>query len=216
MSLSKGKSVITVLEGFGILLVAHAIGGYCFSQRLASVFNKMPLVTVEMLSSSAVSPIVAIIYLAWRCKFVPKFSISRETFLCFIAGIVLVWIVAFVSLLYFDRRIPFAQEIIKTNYPYYYLNLFLVVLWGPLLEETLVRGYFFEILKGSWSNTTALLLSSILFVIFHGIWGTFDISLLLILLYSIIFTLIYIEGGLIASIVVHAFANFYLTYLNQG
>ena len=218
MNLSKGKNIIVVLEGFGILIISHAVGGYYFSPKLAEVFSKVPLVTIEMLSSSAISPIIAIIYLIWRTNFVPKLrlSIRKETLLYFLSGIVLVWINNFIGMLFFwDKEMPLAKEILNVTTPYYYLNLFLVILWGPALEETLTRGYFFEILRRNWGTTIALLLSSLLFVIFHGMWGTFDWGLLFIFIDSVIFTMMYIEGGLVTSILVHSFVNFYLTYLNM-
>lgn len=216
MDYSKIKSVIIVLEGFGALIAFHAIGGYYCAPKVAGVFPKLPLLTVSMLSSSAISPVIAIIYLALRTKFIPKFTIKKEIFMYILAGIVMAWIVVFVSVIVSGKGDVFTQEILKTPYPYYYLNLFLLILWGPLLEEILFRGYFFEILRQKLNNTRALLFSSILFVIFHGIWGGYGINLFFIFLYSVIFTLMYIQGGLIASISVHALVNFYLLYLNTG
>lgn len=212
---SKIKGVI-VLEGFGILIISHAIGGYFCAPKLAEVFSKLPLLTISMLSSSAISPIIAIIYLALRARFIPKFSVKREILMYILSGIVMAWIVVFINVLVLGKGDTFTQEILKTPHPYYYLNLFLLILWGPILEEILFRGYFFEILRQQLNNTMALLFSSILFIVSHGIWGAFGINLFFIFLSSIIFTLLYIQGGLIVSISVHAFVNFYLLYLNMG
>jgi membrane protease YdiL (CAAX protease family) len=211
----KIKSVIIVLEGFGVLIAFHAIGGYYCAPKVVEVFPEIPLITVSMLFSSAMSPVIAIIYLALRTKFIPKFTIKKEIFTYILAGIVMAWIVVFISVLLSGKESSFAQEILKTPRPYYYLNLFLFILWGPLLEETLVRGYFFEILRQKLNDIIALVFSSILFVIPHGIWGIFSINLFFIFMYSVIFTLMYIQGGLIVSISVHAFVNFYLLYLNM-
>lgn len=212
----RSKSAIVVLEGFGVLIVTHAIGGYYCGPWLAETFIELPQVTVAMLSSSSISPVIALIYLGLRTKFIPRFNVKKETFISLLPIIVMAWIVVFVSVLLYGKESLFGQEILKTLPPYYYLNLFLVVLFGPLLEETLSRGYFFEILKQSWGNTKALLLSSVLFVIPHSIWGSLDISLFFIFLFSIVFTLAYIMGGLVTAILVHAFVNFYLFYLNTG
>lgn len=210
------KSILVALKGFGILIIAHAVGGavgvYLLAPRLA--FYGIPLVTVAMLSSSAISALVAIIYLKLTTKFFPNFSPKKAIFLYLFSGIFASWIVSLPQVLLLGKESAFIQDILKTSYPYYYLNLFLFILWGPLLEETLYRGYFFEILRRDWGNGKAFLFSSILFVFFHGLWGTFNINLFFIFFYSAIFTLLYIEGGLVASIIVHSFVNFYLVYLN--
>ena len=131
-----------------------------------------------------------------------------------LVGVIISWLVIFVELLFLTKEIPMAQKILQTPEPYNYVNLFLLILWGPFVEETLYRGYFFEILREKLNDPIAIIFSSLLFVLFHGMWGQFSISLIFIFLFSLIFTIMYISGGLIASISVHAFTNFYLTYLN--
>lgn len=213
---SKIKSITIVLEGFGILILSHIVGGYFCAPKLAEVFSELPLLTISILSSSAISPIVAIIYLALRAKFIPKFSVKREILMYILSGMVMAWIVVFLSVLVSGKGDTFAQEILKTPHPYYYLNLFLLILWGPILEEILFRGYLFEILRQQMNSAVALLFSSVLFIGLHGLWGVFGINLFFIFLYSVIFTLLYIQGGLIVSILVHVFVNSYLLYLSTG
>jgi membrane protease YdiL (CAAX protease family) len=214
MDSSKFKSTLLVLEGFGVLIVFHMIGGYYFAPRLVKIFSEIPLLTISMITSSAISPVMAILYLALRNKFIPKFSIKRGMFAYILSGIMLAWLIVFINMLFSVKEISFAKEILESPSPYYYLNLFLLILWGPFLEEILFRGYLFELLKPSWGDPMSLLLSSTLFVMPHGIFGFFDITLISIFLYSIVFTLLYMYGGLIASISVHAFVNLYLLYLN--
>lgn len=210
----KTKSAIVVLEGFGVLIASHAIGGYYLAPLLAEVIPKLSSLTIAILSSTAISPFLATIYLAVRVRFVPKFNIKKEALLYLPSGIILAWIVVFINVLLSGKENPYAYEVLKSPQPYYYLNLFLITIWSALLEEILNRGYFFEILRVRWGDTQALLLSSIIFVMPHGMWGSFDISLIFIFLYSVIFTVIYMRGGLIIAILVHAFVNFYLLYLN--
>ncbi len=216
MNSSNRNNISIVIEGFAILLVAHALGGYYVAPKIADAFPMIPMLTIAMLSSSAVSSPVAIVYLAIRTRVVPKIAISREMLIYVFLGIVASWFVAVTSILVFGKNIPFVQEILEIKYPYFFPTLFLLIVAGPVLEETLARGYFFEILKKSLSNVQAILFSSVLFVLPHGIWGVFDINLLFIFLYSVIFTYVYMRGGLIASIVVHAFVNLFLVYLNVG
>lgn len=218
IELSKKKSAIVILEGFGIFIAAHAVGGYFFAPRIEDVFFKFPQITAAMLSSSAISPLLAIVYLTLKIKFIPQFNLRRNMFPYLLSGMILSWMIVFVSMLFLEmKRIPLLQEILRIPHPYFYfyLTLFLFLIWGPFLEETLYRGYFFEILKQSWGNTKALLFSSVLFVIPHGIWGSFDISLLFTFLFSVVFTMTYMRGGLVASILVHTFVNCYLLYLQE-
>jgi len=215
-SSEKIKSALIVLEGFTILIICHAIGGYYFAPILVRYFSRLPLLTISMISSSAVSPVLAIFYVAVRVKFLPKFKLTREIFMYILSGIVMAWIVSIINVLISGRDISLAQGILRTPPPYYYLNLFLLIFWGPFLEEILFRGYFFELFRQKSNDVKALLVTSLLFVIPHGIWGSFDINLFFIFLNSSVFTLMYIQGGLITSIMIHAFVNFYLLYLNMG
>jgi len=214
IEISKTKSAVVVFEGFAVFLIIHSIGGYYFAQKLSAIYPDVPCLIVSIASSSAISPVIAILYLSLRLKFVPGFALNKKIFLYAIVGIILAWIVIFIKILFIGKESLFSQEILKTPYPYYYFMLFFVLVWGPILEETLTRGYFFEILRRQWGEVVALFISSFLFLVPHAIWGTIGVELFFILLYSIIFTLTYMQGGLIASILVHAFVNFYLFYLN--
>lgn len=214
MDSSKRKSLIVVLEGFGILIAAHAIGGYYLAPELANIFPKIPRLTIAMLSTSALSPVVVIIYLVFRVNFLPELSIKKIKFRYLFTGIVLALITVYVNTLFFSAKNPLAQKIIKMPLLYFYLSSFLLVIWGPFIEEILCRGYFFEILKRNWGTIIAMFFSSILFTLPHGIWGTFNIALLFVFLNSLILTLSYIWGGLATSILVHVFVNSYMFYFN--
>ena len=118
MDFSKRKSTTVVLEGFVIFLIAHALGGYYCAPKLAEAFPTMPQLTVAMLSSSTISPGIALLYLALRTKFIPRFNIKREAFISILPGIIMAWIVVFVSVLLSGKESPFGQEILKTPPPY--------------------------------------------------------------------------------------------------
>lgn len=212
----ESKTPQFIIAAFGICMVAHAVGGYFLGPNLAKIFPEIPQLTMSMLASSSLSPLIALFYIGFATKFIPRLNIKRELLTYIPAGIIMVWITVFLSVLILGKEIPLAKNILKTPRPYYYLNLFMLIAWGPLLEETLYRGYFFELLKRVWGNRWAFLFSSFLFVLFHGIWGGFGIGLFFVFFYSAIFTLLYIEGGLVASIMVHSFCNFYLMYMNMS
>ncbi len=84
-----------------------------------------------------------------------------------------------------------------------------------LEEETLLRGYCFEGLKRDWGNPVALVLSSLLFVAPHVIgrngWVLFFLFVFFFL-DSIVFTITYKQGGVLAAALAHAFMNSYLVY----
>ena len=82
------------------------------------------------------------------------------------------------------------------------------------MRKYYVEVIFFEIIRRKWTDTIALLFSTVLFVFPHWVFGTFDINLLFIFLYSVVFTLIYMECGLIGSSLTHMFVNFYLVVLS--
>jgi len=191
-------------------VIAHAIGGYYLAPILAERFPQLFFSNIMMLSSSAMSPLIAIIYLTVRVKFLPKVKIDKRVLTYLSAGVIMAWFIAIMHILLVGREAPFE---LKVPHPYYYVNVLLIVLWLSILEEILYRGYLFETMRQSLGGKMALLFSSILFVLFHGIWGTTDINLIFIFFYSVIFTLVYMEGGIIASIGAHSFVNLYLVYL---
>lgn len=214
MDYSKIKSLIVVLEGFVVLIVAHAIGGYYLAPELSEFCPQVPRLIIAMLATSASSSVVAIIYLAFRANFLPELSIRKMTFKFLFVGMAMASISVFVITLVLPAKISLAQKIITMPQSYFFLSLFLLLMWGPFIEEILCRGYFFEILRRNWGTVIAMLISSVLFTLPHGLWGTFSIAILFIFINSIIFTLSYIWGGLASSILVHIFVSSYMFYLN--
>lgn len=144
----------------------------------------------------------------------PDLHLRKEIMLSAIAGIILSWMVTFFSRMGFGPNIRLGPEIAKLTSMYRYFAVFLIVLWGPFLEEVLARSYFFELLRRQLGAALGLIISSMLFLVPHGIWGGFDFALIFIFLYSAVFTFVYIQGGIIASIIVHAFVNSYLVYMS--
>lgn len=204
-----------LFEAIGVLLISHLVGGYFLGPLIARVFNNIPLVTVEIVSSSALSPLVVLLYLALRIGWVGKLNINREVLMYALAGITMSFFLVFIEAILLGKDITFAQEIIDAPRPYSYLNMFLVIMLGPIAEEVLFRGYIFEIMQDTWGKTFACIGSTMVFVILHGLLGSFDASLIFIMLYSVIFLITYLQGGLVSSISVHVFVNSYLIYLNM-
>jgi membrane protease YdiL (CAAX protease family) len=147
--------------------------------------------------------------------------VKINIFYATMAGIVGCWIIKYLMILKFGERMRFFDEMLKNLSVYDLINILLYTVWAPLIEETLFRGFFLEILKPQWNNTGALLLSSLLFTLPHMAYPSFYSSgildglliVLSILMDSIIFGMAYIRGGLIAAIIVHAFSNSYMLIL---
>jgi membrane protease YdiL (CAAX protease family) len=94
-----------------------------------------------------------------------------------------------------------------------YLYLFVMIGFGPVVEEILVRGGYFEVLRRSWGDKPALKISTMLFVIPHLIWSPTHrhlFSVVSLTLSSLLYTFLYIIGGLVPAIIVHAAMNFYI------
>lgn len=96
----------------------------------------------------------------------------------------------------------------------YYLAFITLVIIAPVAEETLFRGYLFGNLKKLIPTWGAVLVTSLLFGIFHGAWNvgvdTFALSIVLCLLREI-------TGGIWASILLHMAKNgiaFYILFIN--
>jgi membrane protease YdiL (CAAX protease family) len=195
------------LTGFSILFGTNVVNGFFLRPLLAEIFPQFPWITLGLLLSVTNAPLAAFIYLILRIGFVPKFSIERETFLWSVGtGMALIWTVNSAQTLVLGQISVQMQGILNASPSYYLLNLFLLILWGPFVEEIFFRGYFLEILYQKHSTLKALLFSSALFTFGH-VWGGFNGSLVFIFLASVVFSLVYIKGGLVASILVHIFAN---------
>lgn len=222
MDSSKAKSLLVVVEGFVVEVATHWVCAEYFALRLVEMNPAFPWISATAISAT-ISPVVATIYMALRLRSVPLISIKAQTFLSTGASIILAWLGVFVQTLFLGKEISLGQEILETQSQplYFYLTLTLVGAWGPFVEETLNRGYFFETLRITSGDAIALLVSSLFFVIFHGAfdvvyYGTIGYDLFFIFLHSVIFTAAYILGGLVAAIATHMFVNSYLLYLSMS
>jgi len=213
----KVSQLIVVLEGFLVWEVSYWFGGNYVAPTILQSFPSLPLITIATISSTILGLIVGIAYMAIRLKFVPPIEVTSTTIVAALVGILVTWFIASLSnAVVFGGGVLLFEEVGKISQPFYfYFTAFLVIGLGPLLEETVVRGYFFEILKGSWGDATGLLISSFLFVTAHAISGVFGAGLFFIGLDSIIFTFVYIKGGLIASGLTHVFLNSYWFYVSM-
>lgn len=210
---SRLRGLRIVLEGFFVLLGVHVLGGLFLGLGLTRLFPSVPVITIAIFSSSAISQVSAITYLAFRFKCFPRFILNKTAVLYALVGIILASFLIMVQVSFFGKEVPAIQEELNTPPPYRYLNLLAATIWGPFAEEVLFRGYFFEELRESYGALAAGLLSTGLFVILHAIGGL-TFGLIFIFLYSALFTFAYMRGGLLGAIVSHIFSNVSLVCLN--
>jgi|SRR5208283_2511412 len=139
----KKKKLLQVFEGFAIFIIVHAIGRHYIYPQLVEYYPYVPRVTMALLSSSAISPVFAIFYLAFRSRHFPECFVDKKNiFLVVVAGAMALWLLFFAELLFFNKSTIIVRAILKTSESTYYkFNFFLYVFWTPLIEETLFRGY---------------------------------------------------------------------------
>ena len=120
---------------------------FCFGNFFSFVLPDSPKLTINILSSSAISPIAAIVYMGVKQKYIPSHIINRETFFTSISGIMLTWLVCLIEVFIFGPSNAFIKQIISTASLYYYINIFWFLIWGPSIEEIFFRGYIYEKLR---------------------------------------------------------------------
>lgn len=101
-----------------------------------------------------------------------------------------------------------------SQYYEYILAFVTLVIVAPVIEEILFRGYLYGKLKKFLPVWVAMIITSVLFGLFHGSWAlaidTFSLSIVLCLLREI-------TGSLWASILLHMTKNgiaFYILFIN--
>jgi membrane protease YdiL (CAAX protease family) len=150
----------------------------------------------------------------FQYNFFPVFirTSLKESLLISLSGIILIWIVVAAEvLLYFGNRSndPLIRHLISLPSIQFYMGVIMIVLVNPFLEEVLFRGFFFEILKGRWNTSIALFVTVSFSSLMHYRAG---IGIIHIVLTNIIFTVLYLAGGLVPSILGHTFVNYYSVY----
>lgn len=221
--LKKKRSLRCVLEGFLITYISLFICGY-YNIELTQYYSYIPQITVKLLSS-AISATVATCFLAWRLKYIPKMvTDKRELFSTILVGIIALYVFIYLALHWFEKYNSNVQLILHTYSFYFKLNVFLFIFCIPFIEEVLFRGYFLEMLRRPWGTSFSICFSSLLFIFGHKgflsllMYG--DIHYLIpfsyVFLGSILFSIGYLRAGLLASIFLHSFANFFVLYINIG
>ena len=211
---SKGQTLFLVGYAFIITEVFAWVLIYHVAPALILDFPLLPATTVGLLFFVALFFGSACVFVIAR-QTLPSFKFDRAVLLTLIVGLgvncALYYLLRpFVT----PRNFDFNRWELNANYLMY---LFVLIGLGPVAEEILNRGCFFEVLRKSWGDWAALRMSTVLFVIPHLIWSPSmflnPVSILFLILASVLYTYLYMEGGLVPSIVAHMSWNFYVTVL---
>ena len=175
---------------------------------VANIYEQMEWVSPIMLSYFVYfifSFLIPSSYLLLRYdnyELLNKLSINMHRLRVCIVGILAVWF------LFLAQKLFVISSSIDISHFQQTSNAFIIiVLFGPFMEELFFRGAMFEIISKKWGNTSALFIISVISLVAH-IQAISDIgSIVVFFLGSVIFTLVYIEGGLIIAFLVHLVAN---------
>lgn len=217
--MQKYNNSLTVAEGVIVLILFQIVGICLLGDMLHRVFPSAPTLTTNILSSSAIAPVLTIFYLWVRTKNFPKIVLNRDNILTTVSGIVLIFIVSLFYVMIFRSNL-FIKNLLVIPGIFKNINVVWFVFWAPITEEILFRGYFLNILT-CHGKIQALVISSLLFVAVHLLFAGVGINLSTILeigflfIYSMIFGFCYLQAGIVSSILVHVFDNFYFLVVNS-
>lgn len=205
--IARYKYLIYVTEIVVILIISYAVGGLLLGPWLSDIFPSAPNRTIGMLSSSTFSPLATSLYAMARFKNIKPSINKRDTVRYTLIGIVLSAATSLASLYIVGNHVISINEIWSLGRGYFIVSVFLLTVLGPTLEEILFRGYLYELLAKELSSILSLIIVSLLFYLIHAILGGFSIGTFFTLIFSVVFTFAYINGGLIASMISHILAN---------
>lgn len=182
---------------------------YNVSRMIWSIYPDLPVSASRLLGNMAMLLGSAFLCLIANHTSVPL-KFDRPAFLTLVVGLVASYaLISLTKPLFGSGQLNFAEWDL--------LYLFVCIGFGPVVEEILVRGCYFEVLRRSWGDRSALKISTALFVLPHVIWGGFQylhpFSILSLTLSSLLYTCLYIVGGLVPAIGAHMFWNFYVLLL---
>lgn len=211
-----------VAESFIILILLKMLLAL-LGAILASKFLSVPQITVYVFTSGYLTSFLILFFLWIRSKYIPQITLSWDILLYTIGGIIFIWLYLTIGLLVFGFNNNYIRQLTNCQGIYRYINIFWFVIWTPITEEVIFRGYYIKLLSDK-RPIYSLLITSILFVAFHLIFNNYAFNLTMLLngasffFFSMIVGAIYLRTGIISPILIHIFSNVYflesITYRN--
>lgn len=103
-----------------------------------------------------------------------------------------------------------SQELLPSLY---WADVFIIILWVPLVEEMVFRRYFLEIQRQHYSTGIAILITACVATFFH-FQGSF-LPLLWTFPQQMFLSLLYVRSRLGVAVLVHAFVNALVLFLSS-
>ena len=203
------------------MIVLHGLLGYFLVPKAIVVMSNIPVLSVNILLTSVLAPLLTIIYLMLRLDHSPNIYFDKIVIMVSTASIVVLWFIALFEILIIGPSNIFVKQLLSSYVSYVNINIIWFILLAPILEEILFRGYFYDLLR-QYGELIAIVLSSLLFVIPHVLFAGISIDIVVIIQAVIIFmrsmvlSISYRYGGLVASVLAHIFINAYSLFLNSG
>ena len=211
------KNLALVLEGFFVTNFFTMLLAF-IGALLVDHLPMIPKNSVFVITSGIISPVLAITYLWLRTGYVPRI-LSSDTTPYALAGIIVIWLFLAISYLFYGPNDLIFKKYVSTQGAYKYLGLFSLVIWAPITEETIFRGYFLGILMKSYGKIISLTISALLFIALHVNLASPTVTIewfVSLFVYSLVVGVVYIQAGLASAVMVHMFSNFYYCfYLSQ-
>lgn len=216
------RSILLIVEGLTVYAIFYYLGGSVLFWYLRSLFTDWPVFTISALTTSIASVFLTVTYLRLRLHFQFELKLAQKHIIgtC-IAILILLGVVLTVAYL-FGLNDWTIRRAVNVPAPYLILNMLLVALIGPVLEEILFRGYFYKIIKDGFGYIAAIMITSTLFVIPHLILSSLNIiaygkgvinimdlliGFVILLIYSTMFTIMNRYWGLLSAILAHVIVN---------
>jgi len=213
----RNSNIVFVIEGVVVLTLSQIVFAI-LAGVLHFTFRFVPIVTLALLCS-VVATTLTILYLSFRTRCAPIFTVNNKTILYCVSGMIIFWIFHIILSFIFPGKNAPIVEYIKCGHPYKYINFVCFIMLAPIAEEIIYRGYFLKLLLPK-DTLNALLITSVLFVTTHLLFHNYGLNLAL-LVYGIYFFLcsmtygvVYKQAGLIAAISIHIFNNLHIWVIN--
>ena len=186
-------------------------------QQLIPIYHALkpsfPWITISFILSTF-AYIIPLFYLSTRygCLKRSDFTLRGQDLIILFAASLIVFLAAAVFVLKYGIRVStdITQMVSRLSAFEYVVVYFIILLLGPFLEETFFRRYIFELLKSKYRLPLSILLTVGFETILH-IGYSFE-QLIIIFIYSFLFTIVYLKSRLVASVIIHCLINILFSF----
>jgi len=197
----------------GVCLLIHLVVVQQFIPIYYALKPSFPWITISFILSTF-AYIIPLSYLSIRygCLTRSDFTLRGQDLIILFAASLIVFLAAAVFVLKYGIRVSpdITQMASRLSAFEYVVVYFIILLLGPFLEETFFRRYIFELLKSKYRLPLSTLLTVGFETILH-IGYSFE-QLIIIFIYSLLFTIVYLKSRLVASIIIHCLINILFSF----